>query len=72
MAQKLKLDDKEYDVSDLSENARAQLTSLQFVEEKLKELTNMQALLQRAKNSYVEGLKKEMISNKAGLLFGDD
>lgn len=72
MAQKLKLDDKEYDVSDLSENARAQLTSLQFVDEKLKELTNMQALLQRAKNSYVEGLKKEMISNKAGLLFGDD
>ena len=72
MAQKLKLDDKEYDISDLSENARAQLTSLQFVDEKLKELTNMQALLQRAKNSYVEGLKKEMISNKAGLLFGDD
>ena len=72
MAQKLKLDDKEFDVSDLSENARAQLTSLQFVDEKLKELTNMQALLQRAKNSYVEGLKKEMISNKAGLLFGDD
>jgi len=72
VAQKLKLDDKEYDVSDLSENARAQLTSLQFVDEKLKELTNMQALLQRAKNSYVEGLKKEMISNKAGLLFGDD
>lgn len=72
MAQKLKLDDKEYDVSDLSENARAQLTSLQFADEKLKELTNMQALLQRAKNSYVEGLKKEMISNKAGLLFGED
>ena len=72
MAQKLKLDDKEYDVSDLSENARAQLTSLQFVDEKLKELTNMQALLQRAKNSYVDGLKKEMISSKAGLLFDGD
>lgn len=72
MARKLKLDDKEYDVSDLSENARAQLTSLQFADEKLKELKNMQALLQRAKNSYVEGLKKEMISNKAGLLFGED
>ena len=72
MAQKLKLDDKEYDVSDLSENARAQLTSLQFADEKLKELTNMQALLQRAKNSYVEGLKKEMISSKAGLLFDGD
>lgn len=72
MAQKLKLDDNEYDVSELSEGARAQLASLQFVDEKLKELINMQALLQRAKNSYVDGLKKEMISDKAGLLFGDD
>ena len=72
MAQKLKLDDKEYDVSELSEGARAQLASLQFVDEHLKEMKNMQALLQRAKNSYVESLKKEMISGKAGLLFGDD
>ena len=72
MTQKLKLDDKEYDISDLSEGARAQLTSLHFVDEKLMELKNMQALLQRAKNSYVEGLKKEMISGKAGFLFGDD
>lgn len=72
MAQKLKLDGKEYDVSELSEGAHAQLASLHFVDEKLKELKNMQALLQRAKNSYVEGLKKEMISDKAGFLFGDD
>ena len=72
MTQKLKLDDKEYDINELSEGARAQLTSLQFVDEKLMELKNMQALLQRAKNSYVEGLKKEMISGKAGFLFGDD
>ena len=72
MAQKLKLDDKEYDVGELSEGARAQLASLQFVDEKLKELNNMQALLQRAKNSYVDGLKKEMISNKAGFLLEGD
>lgn len=72
MAKKLKVDDIEYDVDELSDNARAQLTSLQFVDQRLKELTNMSALLQRAKNSYVDGLKREMIADKAGLLFGDD
>lgn len=72
MAQKFKLDEKEYDVSELNENSRAQLTSLTFVDEKLRELKNMHALLQRAKNSYVESLKKEVISDKAGFLLDDD
>lgn len=72
MAQKFKLDENEYDVSELNENSRAQLTSLTFVDEKLRELKNMHALLQRAKNSYVESLKKEVISDKAGFLLDDD
>ena len=72
MVKKIKFDGKEYDLSELTEGARAQFASLQFVEEKLKELNNMQALLQRAKNSYLDGLKREMIADKAGLLFGDD
>jgi len=72
VVKKIKFDGKEYDLSELTEGARAQFASLQFVEEKLKELNNMQALLQRAKNSYVDGLKKEMISNKAGFLLEGD
>lgn len=72
MATKVKFDDKEYDVSDVSENARAQLGSLTFVDEKLKELNNMHALLTRAKNSYVKDLRRELISDKAGLLLDDD
>ena len=40
------------------------------------ELANESALLVRAKNSYISGLKKEIISNKSGLnlddLFSDD
>ena len=71
MSQKIKLDDKEYDVSDLSENAKATLASLQFATQRIQELNNMQALLVRAKNSYVEGLKREMLSNKAGYLLED-
>ena len=72
MTQKVKLDDNEYELSELSESVRAQLASVQFIDEKIKELTNMQALLQRAKIGYMEYLKKEMLSKKAGFLFGDD
>jgi hypothetical protein len=72
MAQKIKLEDKEYDVDSLSEGARAKLASLQFTTQKIQELTNMQALLQRAKNSYIETLKREMLSSKAGFLLQDD
>ena len=71
MSQKIKLDDKEYDVGDLSENAKATLASLQFATQRIQELNNMQALLVRAKNSYVEGLKREMLSSKAGYLLED-
>lgn len=71
MSQKIKLDDKEYNVSDLSETGKATLASLQFTTQRIQELNNMQALLVRAKNSYVEGLKKEMISSKAGYLLED-
>ena len=72
MGQKIKLDDKEYEVENFSEQAKATIASLQFANTRMQELSNMQALLQRAKNSYVESLKQEVLSNKAGLLFGDD
>jgi len=72
MGQKIKLDDKEYDVENLSDQAKAKFASLQFANNRINELTNMQALLQRAKNSYIESLKQEILSNKAGFLFGDD
>ena len=72
MGQIIKLDDKEYSVENLSDQAKSSLTLLRFAEVRLKELTNMRALLQRAKNSYVDSLKKEMLSSKAGFLFDDE
>ena len=72
MSQKIKLGDKEYDVENLSDEANATLASLKFATTRIQELTNMQALLQRAKNSYMDSLKKEMLSSKSGFLFGDD
>ena len=72
MAQKIKLDDTEYEVESLSQEARAKLNLIQFATKREQELTNMQALLQRAKNSYIESLKQEMLSKKAGFLFDED
>ena len=70
MGQKVKLGEKEYDVENLSDHAKVTFASLQFATTRLQELSNMQAILQRAKNSYIESLKKEVLSTKAGLQFG--
>lgn len=72
MGQVIKLHDKEYDVENLSDQAKATLASLQFAAVKLQELNNLKSVLQRAKNSYIESLKQEMLSDKAGVLFGED
>ena len=72
MGRKFKLDDKEYDVENLSAQASTAVASLQFATARMQELKNMQALLQRAKKSYVESLKQEMLSSKAGFLLGED
>ena len=71
MAQKIKLDDKEYVIDQLSEASERQLSALKFVTERIQELNNNQALLQRAKNSYLDSLKQEMLSSKSGFLFED-
>jgi len=76
MAEKLRFDDKDYDVDHLSDNGKLHLSKLQadlkFVTERIQELTNTHALLQRAKKSYIYTLKQEMLSDKAGFLFGDN
>jgi hypothetical protein len=69
MGKKITIDEKTYDLDDFSDNARAQLASLQFTMNKLSELNNMQALLTRAKNSYMESVKKEILADKAGIVF---
>ena len=72
MSQKIKLGDKEYDVDRLSENGRALLELFKFASSRAQELSNLQAVLQRAQNSYLKSLKKEVISNKAGILFEEE
>ena len=72
MAEKIKLDDKEYAIDHLSEEGKLNLSALSFASDRIEELNNHLALLMRAKNSYVGSLKQEMLSGKAGFLFGDN
>ncbi|MDC3055971.1 hypothetical protein OA069_01360 [Paracoccaceae bacterium] len=72
MGQKIKLADEEYEVEDLSDQAKVTLAYLQFSTTKMQELVNMKALLQRAQNSYAESLKREVLSSKGGFNFSED
>jgi hypothetical protein len=72
MGQKIKINDKEYDVENLSDQGKSTLVSMQFATLRMQELNNMNALLQRSKNSYLESLKQEILSSKSGLLFEND
>ena len=72
MAGKIELDGKEYDTDQLSEVGLRNLSLFSFVVAREYEIANNLALLKRARNSYIDSLKKEMISRKAGLLFDDN
>ena len=72
MGRKIKFEDKEYEVEDLSDGSKAALASLDFVTKRIEELSNLQVLLQRAKRSYIDSLKQEILSKKAGFSFEDE
>ena len=70
-ARTIRLNEQDYNVENLTTQGKVVLESFEFTNRKLTELNNMQALLQRAKNSYVDSLKKEILSNKAGIILDD-
>ena len=52
---KITIDGRDYDVEEISENVKAQLTSLQFVDNEIKRLSAQIAVLQTARNAYGRG-----------------
>ena len=54
------VDDVEYNTEDLTENGKAQLASLQFLEVQMKKLQAEIAVYQTAKSAYVAELKNEI------------
>lgn len=57
---KITIDDKEYETDDMSEDARAQLVSLQFVNSEIPRLQAKLAAMQTAANAYSIALGKAL------------
>lgn len=69
MSMMLRLDGVDYEVERLSPVARYILERLQFVQNRLQELQDHQALLTKAKRAYISDLKAELLrpSPRSGL-----
>jgi len=57
---KITVDGTEYDTEGLSDNGKAQLASLQFLEVQMQKLKNEIAVYQTARKAYGTALKAEM------------
>ena len=58
--QKITIDEVEYNIDELSDNAKAQLASIQFVDSQLQQLNNEWAVSDTARIGYTNALKTEL------------
>ena len=65
-AKKITIDDVEYNLDDLSDDAKAQLLNLQFVDAQLQQLNNEWAVSDTARIGYTNALKAEIAKMEAG------
>ena len=55
------IDDKEYNIADLSEGAKSQIVNLQVVDQEIAQLKQQLAIMQTARNAYGLALNTEII-----------
>ena len=60
----VKIDDQEYDLDTLSDDAKSQLVNLQFVDAQLQQLSNELAVADTARIGYTNALKLELSKSK--------
>ena len=58
------IDEKDYDYDHLSQDARNQLASLQFVDSELQRLNAQMAVLQTARNAYSQALNDALVAGQ--------
>jgi len=54
------IDGKEYELEDLSDNARSQVKSLHLVDQKIAQLQTDIAIVETARNAYAAALRAEL------------
>ena len=64
-AQKITVDDVEYNLDDFSDDAKSQLASIQFVDAQLQQLSNELAVSDTARIGYTNALKAELANKEA-------
>lgn len=64
---KFTVDGIDYNTEDLSENGKAQLASLQFLEFQMRKIKDEIAVYNTAKTSYIAGLKGELEKSEANV-----
>jgi len=57
---KITIDNIEYNTEDMSDNAKAQLASLQFLEVQMTKIKSEIAVYETAKSAYIQSLKTEL------------
>ena len=62
--QKISIDGVEYVWDELSDSAKAQLTSIQFVDAQIQQLNNEWAVADTARIGYTRALKAELAKNQ--------
>jgi hypothetical protein len=67
MVNKLVLDNVEYVLDDQNQSVKSLVLNLDNTDKEIQEKTNLYAVFTRAKNSYVQELKREMIAGKSGV-----
>ena len=58
--QKITIDEVEYNLSDLSDNVKAQLANIRFVDAQIQQLNNEWAVADTARMGYTNALKAEL------------
>ncbi len=63
---KITIDNQDYDTEKLSDNAKAQLISIQYVDQELARLQAQSAALQTARMAYANALKEALKPGNTG------
>ena len=62
--QKITIDDKEYEVESLPEEAKAQIFHIQAVDFEINRMNTLIAVMQTAKSAYLQALKAQLDKSK--------
>jgi hypothetical protein len=67
MSDNITIDGKEYPLGSLSDDARAQLVSMQLVDQKIVDAQQQLAIFQTARNAYAKALQGALPSDELSL-----